>query len=331
MFPKRLLLVALLPAVLVLGGTLGLRLIEGWPWFDALYMTVITLTTIGFGEVHPLSQSGRAFTMVLALGGVFTIFFSTAEVMRAYATGELKRLWENRLMKQKLDALKDHVIICGFGRVGRLVAQEFAHAQVPFVVIDREEEELRDLQNGLPLVGDATNDEVLKRAGIDRARAFVAALSSDADNLFITISARLLNEKLPIVARADDETAARKLERAGATRVVLPYHLGGIRVAQAVIRPTVLDFIEVATRRGHLALQIEEMALGSSSPLAGKTIDETDLHEGLGIIVVAVKKADGQIFYNPRRNVKLDTGDTLVMLGPREQLDRADGTTKTST
>ena len=294
-------------------------------------MTVITLTTIGFGEVHPLSQSGRAFTMVLALGGVFTIFFSTAEVMRAYATGELKRLWENRLMKQQLDALKDHVIICGFGRVGRLVAQEFAHAQVPFVVIDREEEELRDLQNGLPLVGDATNDEVLKRAGIDRARAFVAALSSDADNLFITISARLLNEKLPIVARADDETAARKLERAGATRVVLPYHLGGIRVAQAVIRPTVLDFIEVATRRGHLALQIEEMALGSSSPLAGKTIDETDLHEGLGIIVVAVKKADGQIFYNPRRNVKLDKGDTLVMLGPREQLDRADGTARTST
>lgn len=310
----------------------GLRLIEDWSWFDALYMTVITLTTIGFGEVHPLSQAGRAFTMALAMGGVFMIFFSTTEVLRAYATGELQRLWEKRLMKKQLDALADHVIICGFGRVGRLVAQEFAHAHVPFVVIDRDEDELSDLQNmaGVPLHGDATNDEVLKRAGIDRARAFVAALSSNADNLFITMSARLLNDKIPIVARADDETAARKLERAGATRVVLPYHLGGMRVAQAVIRPTVLDFIEVATRRGHLALQIEELALAASSALAGKTIDETDLHEGLGIIVVAVKQAGGETLYNPRRNVRLAEGDTLVMLGPREQLDKAEAAAKTT-
>jgi len=329
-FPHRLLLISVLPAILVLAGTCGFRLIEGWPWFDALYMTVTTLTTIGFEEIHSMSNAGRTFTMVLAMGGVFTIFFSTAEVMRAYATGELKRLWEKRSMKKQLDALTNHVIICGYGRVGRLVAQEFSHAKVPFVVIDREEDELRDLEtvHGVALVGDATSDEILKKAGIDRARAFVAALSSDADNLFITMSARLLNEKLPIVARADEETAARKLERAGATRVVSPYLLGGTRVAQAVLRPTVIDFIEVATRRGHLELQIEELALAASSPLAGRTIDETHLHDGLGIIVVAVKKADGQTLYNPRRDVRLSKGDTLVMLGPREQLDRAEASAR---
>lgn len=320
---QRLLIISLLPALLVSVGTCGLRLIEGWPWFDALYMTVITLTTIGFGEVHPLSMGGRAFTMVLALGGVFSIFYSTAEVLRAYSTGELKRLWESRIMKKQLDALDKHVIVCGFGRVGRLVAQEFSQAGVPFVVIDRDENELEDLgEAGVALVGDATSDETLKRAGIARARAFVAALSSDADNLFITMSARLLNEKLPIVARADEETAARKLERAGATKVVSPYILGGTRVAQAVLRPAVLDFIEVATRRGHLELQIEELVLSEGSTLANKSIGETHLHDQLGIIVVVVKKRDGQTLYNPRTEVRLMPGDTLVMLGPRENLDR---------
>ena len=326
MLPHRLLFVAVLPALLVVGGMFGFRVIEGWPWFDALYMAVITLTTIGFAELHPLSRAGRSFTMALALGGVFAVFYSTAEVLRAYATGELKRLWEKRLVEKQLNGLDGHVIICGYGRVGRLVAQEFTHAKVPFVVVDRDAAELADLQrsHGVALVGDATNDEVLKRAGIARAKALVAALASDADNLFITMSSRLLNDKLPIVARADEESAARKLERAGATRVVSPYHLGGMRVAQAVLRPTVLDFIEVATRRGHLELQIEELALTAQSPWVGIRVAETQLHDEFGIIIVAIKRGDGETLYNPRRDVLLTADDTLVMLGPRDQLDRAE-------
>lgn len=322
----RLVKIAMIPAGLLVFGTVGLTLVEDWPVFDAFYMTVITLTTVGFSEVHPLSNGGRAFTMVLALGGVFVVFYATAEVLRAFATGELQRLWGKRIMEKRLNALENHVIVCGYGRVGQLVAQEFAQAEVPFVVVDQDENALRDLAGagavGLP--GDATSDEVLRLAGIQRARALVAVLSSDADNLFVTMSARLLNETLPIVARAVEETAVSKLERAGATRVISPYHLGGVRVAQAVLRPAVLDFIEVATRRGHLELQIEEVRLGQGSLFAGKTVDETRLHEELGIIVVAVHRTDGQTLYNPRRDISLGAGDTIVMLGPREKLDQAE-------
>ena len=315
-----------------MAGTFGFRVIEGWPWFDALYMAVITLTTIGFAELHPLSLAGRSFTMALALGGVFCVFYATAEVLRAYTTGELKRLWEKRLMEKQLNGLSGHVIVCGFGRVGRLVAQEFIQAKIPFVVVDRDATELADLQRpqGVALLGDATNDDVLKQAGIGRARALVAALSSDADNLFITMSARLLNDKLPIVARADEEGATRKLERAGATRVVSPYHLGGMRVAQAVLRPAVLDFIEVATGRGHLEMQIEELALTPHSPWVGQSVEETQLHEQFGIIIVAIRRDDGETLYNPRREVRLTAHDTLVMLGARDQLDRAEAVMRPS-
>lgn len=323
---SRLLTTALLPPTLVLVGMLGFHFVEGWSLFDSLYMAVITLTTIGFSEVHPLSPAGRVFTMVLSLGGISTLFFATTEVVRSWASGELRGMMGRQRLERTMLKLKDHVIVCGYGRMGRLVCEEFSRAQVPFVIIDHTEERLADfsLPRGIPLKDDATSDEALKRAGIDRARALVTVLPADADNLFITMSARLLNERLPIIARAEEEATAGKLLRAGASRVVSPYVIGGARVAQAILQPAVLDFIEVATRSEHLALQLEEVVVLADGQLADKTIEASCMRADLNVIVVAIKRKGEPMRFNPPDDTVIREGDTLVMLGAREQLDRVE-------
>jgi voltage-gated potassium channel len=321
---RRLLYPVLVLVALLVAGTLGYQLVEGWGWFDALYMTVITITTVGFFEVHDLSAGGRVFTMALALLGVFTAFYAAAEFIRAVVTGELRTMLGRQLMQSRLEKLSGHLVICGFGRMGRLVAEEFAAARLPFVVIDREPKVLEGfvMPEGIPLVGDATADDVLRKAGVERARALVTAAASDADNLFITMSARLLNDKLLIVARAEGEGADVKLRRAGASRVVTPYTIGGHRVAQAVLRPNAMDFIELATRSGHLELQIEEVALRAGSSLVGRAIKASPIRSELGIIIVAIKKPEGRMAFNPAPETALEAGDLLITLGRRQQLDR---------
>jgi voltage-gated potassium channel len=312
-------LIALLAA-----GTLGYQLVEGWGWFDALYMTVITLTTVGFHEVHPVSAGGRVFTMVLAMGGVFTAFYAGVEFIRAVVTGEVLTALGRQRMESRLEKLSGHFVVCGFGRMGRLVAEEFSSAGLPFVVVDRDAKVLEgfDIPHGIPLVGDATADDVLRRAGVERARALVTAAASDADNLFITMSARLINERLVIVARAEGEGAEVKLRRAGASRVVSPYTIGGHRVAQAVLRPNAMDFIELATRTGHLELQIEEVEVRAKSDLVGRSIKASPIRSELGIIIVAIKKPGGRMAFNPAPDTSLEAGDLLITLGHRQQLDR---------
>src|SRR5262245_38049203 len=202
--------------------------IEGWPLFDALYMTVITLTTVGFLEVRELSPAGRAFTMFLCLGGIFTLFYTAMEIIRVVVNGQIQETLGRRRMQRLLEQIENHLIVCGFGRLGRMVCQELAAQGLPFVVIDRLEGFLTafndlNLPGGIPLEGDAASDEILKRAGIDRARALITVVASDPDNLYITLSARLLNEKIFIVARAEEAHCEQKLQRAGANRVVSPY------------------------------------------------------------------------------------------------------------
>jgi voltage-gated potassium channel len=312
-----------LAAILSL-GTLGYVLIEGWGAFDALYMTVITLTTVGYLEVHPLSVAGRAFTMALALGGIFTFFYVAADFIRGIVSGEIAHLLGRHRMERQLAGLKDHMIVCGFGRMGRYVCQHFSSESLPFVLVERNGVLLEGFRMpfGIPLQGDATSEETLKRAGVERARALVTAAASDADNLYITMSARLLNDKLLIVARAEGEAAELKLTRAGASRVVSPYAIGGQRVAQAVLRPNVLDFIELATTSEHLELQIEETAIGPGSRLAGQALKDSQLRQDLGIIIVAIKKQEGGMVYNPAPYVVIEAGDLLITLGHRQQLDR---------
>jgi voltage-gated potassium channel len=325
--PRRVLLLVLVPALLVVAGTVGYYTLENdYTPFDALYMTIVTLTTVGYEEVHPLSTRGRAFTIFLLLGGVFTLFYTATELLRIVVSGEVQQLLGRQRMERSLAALNNHLIVCGFGRMGRYVCREFSQRGLPFVIIDRKPEALEGfvMPNGIPVVGDATSDEVLKRAGVERARALVTVAASDADNLYITMSARLLNEKLFIVARAEGDQAEQKLLRAGASRVVTPYAIGGTKVANAVLRPNVVDFIELATATEHLDLQIEETTIQPRSVLTGKTIRASRLRDDLGLIVVAVKKPQGHMIYTPPGEQVIEAGDTLIALGRRPQLDKLD-------
>jgi voltage-gated potassium channel len=309
---------------LVALGALGYVLIEGWPLFDGLYMSVITLTTVGYLEVHPLSPAGRAFTMIFVLGGVFILFFMATEAVRAVVSGEVTAILGRQRMQKSLQELTGHFVVCGYGRMGQFVCQEFSSLGLPFVVVEKNGTLLRGFSrpHGIPLDGDATQDAVLREAGVERARGLVTAAASDADNLFITMSARFLNDKLFIVARAEEEGAEQKLLRAGANKVVSPYAIGGERVAQAVLRPNVMDFLELATRSEHLELQIEETAIAESSSLAGKSLDESRMRRDLGIIVVAIKKPSGAMAFNPEGSHVLGAGDVLITLGHAEQLQR---------
>ena len=325
MIPRLLLLKILFPVGLVLVGTLGYWLIETeYDLFDALYMTVITLSTIGYGETHPLSRAGRLFTILLILGGVFTFFYAVTEIIRTVVSGELRGFWGKQQMEQQLAHLKNHIIVCGYGRVGHLVCQEFSRERAPYVIIDANAELLKDfgLDYGIALPGDATSDDVLKHAGIERARGLVTVMHSDADNLFTTMSARLLNPKLFIVARVEGAPSEQKLLRAGANRVVSPYHIGGNRVAQAMLRPTVVDFIELATRTEHIELQMEEARISAASPLVGRSLRDSHLRADLKVIVVAIKKPAGKMLFNPEPDVLLEIGDIVVAMGSREQLAR---------
>jgi voltage-gated potassium channel len=305
-------------------GAAGYALAEGWGLLDALYMSVITLTTVGYFEVHPLSPAGRVFTIGFLLVGVFTMFYTATEIVRAVVSGEVRGDWEKRRMERMLAEMREHIIICGYGRMGRLVCAEFSAMGRPFVVVDRRAELLEGfaLPHGMPLPGDATSDEVLKKAGVERARGLVTVAASDADNLYITMSARLLNDRLHIVARAEGEESERKLVRAGATRVVSPYVIGGQRVAQAVVRPTVLDFLELATRHDYLELQIEEVTVAKGAALVGALVKDSRIRRDLGIILVAIKKADGKMTFNPPPEAVLGPGDVLVALGHSEQLEQ---------
>jgi voltage-gated potassium channel len=321
--PRRFIVLLLIPAALLLAGTLGYSWIEDWSLFDALYMTVITLTTVGYEEVRPLSTAGRVFTIFLLLGGVFTFFYAAAELIRGVVSGEVRTALGKQRMASRLAELRNHLIVCGFGRMGRLTCARFSAQGISFVVLERQADLLAELQlaHGIALHGDATSDEVLREAGVERARALVAVTGSDADNLYITMSARLLNDKLFIVARAEDERAEQKMLRAGANRVVSPYVIGGGRVAEAVLRPTVVDFIELATRTEHLALQIEEVQIAAGSRLAGASLRDSQIRQDLGLIIVAIKRAAGEMLFNPAPDAVIGAGDILISLGPRQQLD----------
>ncbi|HVX60170.1 MAG TPA: potassium channel protein [Pirellulales bacterium] len=315
---------ALIPLLLIVLGTLGYALIEGWSLFDALYMTIITLTTVGYKEVHEMSPAGQAFTMLLSLGGVFMLFYAATAIASAVVSGQIIDFLGSRRMERSLAELKGHMIVCGFGRMGRRVCQEFSAKGMPFVVIDRQAElfDRFELPHGIAIDGDAASDEVLERVGVRRAKTLVSVAASDADNLYITMSARLLNDKLFIVARADDERSEQKLLRAGASRVVSPYVIGGHRMAQAVLRPTVVDFLELATRTEHLALNIEEARLAESSPLVGVSLEKSLIRQEHGLIVVAIKQRAERMLFNPSADTLLEAGDILIMIGGRNELDR---------
>jgi voltage-gated potassium channel len=321
---REFLLTLAVPVLLVIAGTTGYALLEGWSLLDCLYMTVITITTVGFMEVHPLSPVGRLFTSLLALGGVFTLLYAATSVIRAVVSGEIGGTLGRQRMDRKLAEMTGHAIICGYGRMGRLVCSEFSSLGRPFVIVDQQASVLDDFRvpHGIPLQGDATDDHVLRKAGVERAKVLVTVAASDAANLYITMSARLLSEKLFIVARSEESESEPKLLRAGANRVVSPYVIGGQRMAMAVLRPNVMDFIELATRTDYMELQIEEVTIERGSALAGRSLKDSRVRPDLGIIIVAIKKPDGRMVFNPPSEETMEAGDLLITLGHRDQLDR---------
>jgi len=310
-------LIAVLIAAVTVGGTAGYSLIEGWSAWDAFYMTVITITTVGYGEVHPLSHAGRVFTVAIILGGVGTFFYSFTLFMTLIVEGTLADRWERRRHNHMLDALVNHFIVCGYGRIGQIVAREFARQSIPFVIIEREAERMQAAldANYLAVEADASDEDVLRRVQIGKARGFIAAVGTDAENVYAVLTARLLKPDIFIIGRAETEDAKTKLRRAGADRVISPYHIGAQQLAQTALRPAVVDFVQLATTSENLELNMEQVRIRPGSPLAGRSLIEAGLRQRFGVVVIGIQRNNGQMEFNPPPETVMRDGDDLVVLG----------------
>ena len=319
---RRLAFVAILIAVTLATGTIGFCVIEGYSPFDAFYMTLITITTVGYAEIHPLSQAGRIFNSFLIFFGVTTLFFAIGAMTQSIIELELGEYFGKRRHKRMIDKLDRHFIICGYGRVGRNAAHELHRSGVPFVVVDRNPERAeRAMQAGmLAVAADSTRDETLHALGITRARGLVAALATDADNLFVILSAKNLNPQLYVATRAGEEEAEEKLRRAGADAVFAPYTVAGYRLAQAVLRPHVFQFFDVAARSMGLDVDIEQVRVPEASEFSSRSLQQTGIRRELGVIVLAIRKSDGRMQFNPPAETVISAGDYLIVMGAPNNL-----------
>ena len=304
-------------------GMAGYLYIEKMSLLEAFYMTIITLSTVGFQEIKPLSPKGRLFTSMLIMLGVGTFAYSVSIFSRLIVEGEVKKLFELRKREEKMKNLKNHVIVCGFGKVGQKVCEELEKENVPFVVIDSDPERIKEAENRgyLFLFHDSTEEEGLLKAGIERAKALVTVLGSDTSNLFVVLTAKELNPNLRIISRVDDPVNEKKLYKAGADKVIAPYNIGAIRLAQAVIRPMVVDFVEFATSREGPKFFLDQIEIRKGSPAIGKSIIELDLRKKTGAIIVAIVR-EKNIIENPDPYEVLKEGDLLIALGRKEQIDK---------
>lgn len=316
----------LLVAVVTLGGTLGYVVIEGWDVWDAFFMTVISVTTAGYGYVHPLSRAGEAWTSVVLFAGVATLFYTAFVVMGLVVDGTLHLGFEQRRFKRMLDELTNHFIICGYGRIGSTIAEEFRRQGVPYVIIDRDSDKVHEViaSGGLAVEADASREEVLQRVGLMRARGLIAAVSTDAENVYAVLTARVMRPDLFIIARVESDDAELKLRRAGADRVISPYTLGAIQMAHTALRPAVVDFMRLATSSEHLDLSAEQVELSPQSTLAERSLRDSELRQRFGVIVVAIRRETGHMEFNPSPESMLHGGDQLVLLGSAEQLRQLD-------
>ena len=300
-------------------GTAGYTLIEGWSPFDSLYMTVITLATVGFREVHDLTHEGKAFTMVLIVFGAGIIAYTVGSLIQFMMEGQLQNILGRRKLEKEIEKLQGHYIVCGYGRIGTLICKEFRARPIPFVVVEKDPAAAEKLnaEGYLFVRGDATDDETLVSAGIRRARGLITAVTSDTENVYITLTARGLNPELFILARAGEEGSEKKLKRAGASKVISPYIIGASRMAQAVLRPSVVDFIEIATAGENLELQLEEIRVTAASTLVRKTLVSSGIRRDWGIIIVGIKKKAGEMLFNPASDTLIEAGDILITLGQK--------------
>jgi voltage-gated potassium channel len=309
-------------ALLLCTGTIGYHLLEGFDFIDSLYMTVITMSTVGYGEVHPLSASGRLFTIGLIFAGAAIVAYAVSVGIEILLSGEWSAQWVERRKKRMLAEFNHHVIVCGFGRVGRFVTQELRAEGVPYLVIEKDPERAAHAEHlgNLVLQGNAANEGLLQQAGIDRARGLVAAVDSDAENVYITLTARGMQPDLEIISRANFEESESKLMRAGATRVLLPYRISGRRMVTMLVRPDVADFLDEVTHAEGMELLLEQVCVSEGSALAGLPLAEARAKTGLDVSVLAYKKPGSSANLRPGPESVLQPGVQILVLGTRDQL-----------
>jgi voltage-gated potassium channel len=319
---RRLLWFGIAIAVVLATGTVGFTVIEGYPPFDAFYMTLTTITTVGYGEIRHLSRAGRIFNSFVIVFGVTAIFFAIGAMTQTVIEMELGEFFGKRRMKRMIDKLEKHYIVCGYGRVGRAAARELQQAGVPLVVVDRNPDKVeRAAREGvLALGGDSTHDATLEELGVRRAKALIAALATDADNLFLILSAKTLNPALKVAARVGEEEAENKLRRAGADTVFAPYTNAGHQLAQSLVRPHVVQFLDVATKNIGLDVCLEQMRVAGTSELVGKSLKQVQIRRDLGVIVLAIRKGDGEMVFNPPADTAISAGDYLIVMGQPDKL-----------
>lgn len=320
---QRVLAIVGLLVLLLVGGTVGFYLVSsGSSWIDCLYMAVITLTTVGYGEAVPLDDRGKLFTVVYLLFGLGIFTYSAFTLGQWVVSTELHQIWERRRMHREISELKDHFIVCGMGRMGKVICEYLAERSRPFVVVDHDPKRIEELnrEHGWPfVVGDATDDETLRQAGIDRAKSLATVLATDADNVYVVLSARLLNPQVQIIARASEEDAITKIQRAGASRVVSPFSSGAVKMARFMLNPSLEDFIEVADTRNN-DLELVDVQVLPESRYVGRTLAETDLR-ARGVMVVGIRRENGERLMPPPGDARIQVGDCVFAFGSAEAIN----------
>ncbi len=322
--PRHFLIIVVLLVFTVTSGTVGFKAIEGWGFMDALYMTIITIATVGYQEIHPLGEAGRIFNMVLIFFGLGTTTYVAASVVQFMVEGRIRAIMGRRRLDRRIDRLNQHYIVCGYGRIGRILCQTLRQKPVNLVAIEKTPELIPVLEQDkvLYVQGDATSEDVLRRAGIERARGLVAVLANDTDNVFLVLTARQLAPHLMIIARASREESKNKLRAAGANIVESPYEMGAFRLAQRIMRPAVTSFLEFAFSQTRKDIQLEELAVSKASALAHVSLKDSGIRQKFNLIIIAIKKADGTMLFNPSFEAVLVPADTVIALGEVENLDK---------
>ncbi len=314
---KRFFKILFLILALWIMGVVGYIALEGWGLVDAIFMTAISLTTTGYGEIHPLTPAGKIFTIFLLLFGVGLFVYAIGTLSEAVVEGHIEGYFKKRKMTKTITALRNHFIVCGYGRIGRVIAETIISAGTPVVVIEKDPVAVKELERTgtLHVEGDATQEDILRDAGIERSRGIVCVLHSDADNVYTTLTARSLNPGGLIIARASDEKSERRIMQAGADQVISPYQIGARRMALAILKPTVTEFLDLAVQSTALDLAIEQIDISPGSPLSGKSIKDADLRRKTGVTILAVQPPARQMIASPRPDYVIGEGDVIIALG----------------
>ena len=312
-------------SLLLIGlGSAGYMLIEGWSFMDAFYMTIITLATVGYGEVHKVDLGGRLFTVVLILLGVGYFLYVAGHIIQFLVEGRIRLVLGRRKLDNQINRLKGHFIICGYGRIGRVLARFLIARYIDVVVIEHDQQRVAKMDEDgiLYLIGEATDEAVLERAGIQKAKGIVTAVATDADNVFLVLIAKQLNPGLFIVARASQNSAKKTLIAAGADKVISPYDLGARRMAHAILRPTVIRFLEMAFADESVDIQIEELRVGPTSKMVGLTMKDSSIRQNYDLMIMAIRKADESMSFNPKADTVIEAEDVMVVVGRAKSIQQ---------